>query len=80
MLPDVTPFQGLSVLVDSLPRAALRGYAAALCPGLLCDCPFGARRASYPGRRYVAVPLRSALGYYVIAPSGREEPPIQGGA
>ena len=27
--------------MDSLPSAALRGYAASLCPGLLCDCPFG---------------------------------------
>ena len=45
-LPDVTPFQGLLGLVDSIPRATLRGCAAALCPGLLCDCPFGARRGS----------------------------------
>jgi hypothetical protein len=26
----------------SLPRAARRGSAATLCPGLICSCPFGA--------------------------------------
>jgi hypothetical protein len=37
-------------------------------------CPFGAMDLGgdfYPGRRVAAPPRRSALGYFVIAPSGR---------
>ena len=38
----VAPFQGLR---GRLPRAALGGFAAALCPGLVCSGPFGAMTA-----------------------------------
>lgn len=51
------------------------------CSLLSLNYPVGARtvgevtkecsRTGYPGRRFAAAPLRSALGYHVIAPSGR---------
>ena len=43
-------------------------------PSSVLSCPFGAMDLGghgYPGRRVAAPPRRSALGYFVIAPSGR---------
>ena len=43
-------------------------------PFSVLSCPFGAMDLVgmvYPGRRVAAPPRRSALGYFVTAPSGR---------
>ena len=43
----VVPFQGERWIYDHTPGRRFAAGAAALCPGLLCCCPVGAKMAAY---------------------------------
>ena len=56
-----------------LPRAALRGFTAALCPGLICCCPVGAEmRNSRLARR--ATLISHLLRWYQVGRQSAKRP------
>jgi hypothetical protein len=71
----VSPFQGCALQFASQPRAALRGYAAPLCPGLSCFGPFGATKT-----RNVKLTHRALREQKKTGGAVRPAPPVPQGA
>ena len=67
------PFGAMDLGGALLPRAARRGSAATLCPGLYCHCPFGALGRSHRLGRPAKWPQQTSPGQSVAAQPHRPE-------